>query len=629
MQNASFLARLLICTAILLGLQTPATAQQSSPSSGLADLLKSSDDEFLNPDQAFKVTTRATSPDLVEVTWEIADGYYLYRKRMGFSTDTAQVELGEARYPKGQIKNDEFFGEMEVYHESVTAQVPVSRAASAAVKLALTVKYQGCAEAGLCYNPLTKVIYVDLPASTGSVAADGKSSIGESSDAVGNASSDMVSEQDRLANLIRSGNLLAVLGTFFGLGLLLSFTPCVLPMIPILSGIIVGQSEKVTPAKGFSLAFTYVQGMALTYAAAAVAFVLAFKQAPQAFFQKPWIVATFAALFVVLAFAMFGNFTLQLPSALQTRLSDVSNKQKSGTYIGTFIMGALSALIVTACVAPAMIAALSVISQTGLIGRGAAALYTMGLGMGVPLLLVGASAGSLLPKAGPWMDAIKSLFGVMFLGLAIYLLSSLLPGAVVMLLWAALAIISGYWIFSLQLRASQPAPAAWRGCGLVILIYGVLLLIGAGSGRTDPLQPLQGLASASAPAGVTEKHEGLAFKRIKSVSELDAELATAASAGKTAMLDFYADWCTSCKEMEKYSFTDASVQAALKDSVLLQVDVTANNADDQALLKRFGIFGPPTIAFFVNGDEQRNYRVVGYMAAEKFAPHVTAAFGQT
>jgi thiol:disulfide interchange protein DsbD len=436
----------------LVAVALPAQAQQSSGGSGLSALLKPAKDEFLPPDEAFKASARATGPNTVEVEWQIAKGYYLYRKRMGFSTDTAGVTLGEAQFPKGQIKNDEYFGEMEVFHELVTATVPVSRPAGGELKLALTVKYQGCADAGLCYNPLTKVIDVVLPASNAAVTSQATSS---GADAGGK-----VSEQDRLANLIRSGNLLAVLGTFFGLGLLLSFTPCVLPMIPILSGIIVGQSEKVTPMRGFSLAFTYVQGMAVTYAAAAVAFVLAFKQAPQAFFQKPWIVGSFAALFVILAFAMFGNFTLQLPSALQTRLSDVSNKQKGGTYAGTFIMGALSALIVTACVAPAMIAALSVISQTGLIGRGAAALYVMGLGMGVPLLLVGASAGSLLPKAGAWMDAIKSLFGVMFLGLAIYLLSSLLPGTLVMVLWSALAIISGYWIFSLQLKAGQPAPAA-------------------------------------------------------------------------------------------------------------------------------------------------------------------------
>lgn len=622
MQAFSFRARLMLMllSAVLLASPT-LQAQQSSGGSGLASLLKSND-EFLHPDEAFKVSARATGPDTVEVQWQIAKNYYLYKKRMGFSTNAPQVQLGEAQFPKGEIKHDEFFGEMEVYHETVTAKLPIARPAGDPVKLALTVKYQGCAEAGLCYNPLTKVIDVELPASNSVANLDGKLSGGESN-------SGMVSEQDRLANLIRSGNLLAVLGTFFGLGLLLSFTPCMLPMIPILSGIIVGQKEKVTPTRGFSLAFAYVQGMALTYAAAAVAFVLAFKQAPQAFFQKPWIVGTFAGLFVLLAIAMFGAFTLQLPSALQTRLADVSNKQKGGTFLGTFIMGALSALIVTACVAPAMIAALSVISQTGLIGRGAAALYVMGLGMGVPLLLVGASAGSLLPKAGPWMDAIKSLFGVMFLGLAIYLLSSLLPGALVMLLWAALAIISGYWIFSLQLRPGQAAPAAWRGAGLLILIYGVLLLIGAGSGRTDPLQPLQGLASTGTATNSETEASALPFKRIKSVADLDAELVAATAAGKSVMLDFYADWCVSCKEMEKYTFTQASVQSALSSSVLLQADVTANNADDQALLQRFGIFGPPTIAFFVNGQEQRDYRVVGYMPAEKFAPHVVAAFNKT
>jgi thiol:disulfide interchange protein DsbD len=613
---------------LLLG-SLPVEAQQSSTtSSGLASFLKPKD-EFLKPDEAFQLTAHAVSPDAVEVEWRIAKGYYLYRKRMGFSTDTPQVKLRDAQFPKGQIKSDEFFGEMEVYHDnSVKAVVPISRTASGVTKLALTVKYQGCADAGLCYNPLTKVLDVELPASTAAVV-DGKTI---NTNIIG-GSGGMVSEQDRLANLIRSGNLMAVLATFFGIGALLSCTPCVLPMIPILSGIIVGQGEKVTASRGFSLAFTYVQGMALTYAAAGAAFVLAFKQAPQAFFQKPWIVGSFAILFVVLAFAMFGTFTLQLPSRLQTRLSDVSNRQKSGTFVGTFVMGALSALIVTACVAPAMIAALSVISQSGRIARGASALYSMGLGMGLPLLLVGASAGSLLPKAGPWMDAVKSLFGVMFLGLAIYLLSNIVPGVITMALWAALAIISGYWIFSLQLRPNQLAPAAFRGFGLVVLIYGVLLLIGAGSGRTDPLQPLQGLSTLTTNSAVTNgaaRTESLAsalpFKRIKSVIDLDREVTAASSAGKPLMLDFYADWCVSCKEMEKYTFTQAAVQSALANAVLLQADVTANDAEDQALLTRFGIFGPPTIAFFVNSGEQRDYRVVGYMAGEKFAPHVLAAF---
>ncbi len=620
---SKYLNTTLLC---LLALMSTAYAQQSSSAnkSGVGGLFSANQDEFLKPDEAFKVSAVATSADKIIVEFQIAKGYYLYKKRMGFSTSTPEVKLGEAQLPAGIIKNDEFFGPMEIYHDTVTATLPVSRPAGSAMKMILTVKYQGCAEAGLCYNPLTKdFIGLELPASTSAINNDSNTAT---------SNSDKVSDQDWLANVIRTGNLLAVLGTFFLIGLGLAFTPCVLPMIPILSGIIVGQGNSVTPMRGFSLAFTYVQGMALTYAAAAVAFVLAFNQAPQAFFQKPWIIASFSGLFVLLAFAMFGAFTLQLPSALQTRLNNVSNQQKSGTYIGTFIMGALSALVVTACVAPAMIAALSVISQAHMIGRGAAALYVMGLGMGVPLLLVGASAGSLLPKAGAWMDAVKSLFGVMFIGVAIYLISSLLPGAVTMVLWAALAIITGYWIFSLQVKVNQPAPSPIRGVGLMMLVYGVLLLIGAASGKTDPLQPLQGLSGVTQVNAAIESHStsgeqhSLPFKRIKSVNDLDREVAAAKAAGKSAMLDINAEWCTSCKEMEKYTFPDAQVKAALTNAVLLQADVTANDADDQTLLKRFEIFGPPTIAFFVNGVEKNNYRVVGYMPAEKFAAHIKEVF---
>jgi len=608
----------------LLALAATAQAQQSSAASksGLGEMFAGQKDEFLKPDEAFKVTAVATDANAIVVEFHIAKGYYLYRKRMGFSTDSSQVKIGEAQLPQGITKIDEFFGPMEIYHDTVAAKLPVSRPAGSAIKLSLKVKYQGCAEAGLCYNPQDKEFDIDLPASD-VASTSGTSSSGTTS------GGGKVSEQDSMANVIRTGSIGAVLLFFFGAGLLLSFTPCVLPMIPIVSGIIVGQGENVTPLKGFSLAFTYVQGMALTYAGTAVAFVLIFNQAPQAFFQKPPIIIGFALLFVVLAIAMFGAFTLQMPSFIQTRLTNVSNQQRSGTYIGTFIMGALSALVVTACVAPAMIAALSVISQAHLIGRGAAALYVMGLGMGVPLLLVGASAGSLLPRAGAWMDAVKSLFGVMFIGLAIYLVSSLLPGAVTMALWAALAIISGFWIFSLHVRANQPAPSPIRGAGLMLLVYGVLLLIGAASGRTDPLQPLEALQASSNVAATENKavtSHGLPFQRIKSVNDLDREVAAAKSAGKTAMLDINAEWCTSCREMEKYTFPDAAVMAALANTVMLQADVTANDADDQALLKHFGIFGPPTIAFFVNGAEAANYRVVGYMKADKFAAHIKEAF---
>jgi thiol:disulfide interchange protein DsbD len=610
---------LLLCLLLLTG---SAIAQQSSSTSksGLGGMFAAQKDEFLKPDEAFQVSAVATAADKIEVQFVVTKGYYLYRKRLGFTADSKAVTLGEPQLPKGDIKNDEFFGEMEVYHHPFVAAVPVSRTAGGAIKLKLTVKYQGCAEAGLCYNPLEKEFDIELPASNVASSNTPSSTSG---------GVEKISEQDSMANVIRTGSIGAVLAFFFGAGLLLSFTPCVLPMIPIVSGIIVGQGENVTPLKGFSLAFTYVQGMAITYAGTAVIFVLAFNQAPQAFFQKPPIIIGFSLLFVVLAIAMFGAFTLQMPSAIQTRLNDLSNQQKGGTYIGTFIMGALSALVVTACVAPAMIAALSVISQSHMIGRGAAALYVMGLGMGVPLLLVGASAGSLLPRAGAWMDAVKSMFGVTFIGLAIYLLSSLLPAVVTMTLWALLAIVSGFWIFSLQLKANQPAPSPVRGVGLFILVYGILLLIGAVSGRTDPLQPLQGLtanANTISDAHHSGNHSALPFKQIKSIADLDREVAAAAAANKPVMLDINAEWCTSCKEMEKYTFPDAQVVAALSNAVLLQADVTANDVDDKAILNRFQIFGPPTIAFFVNGKERTNYRVVGYVKAEEFAAHIKEAF---
>ena len=584
---------------------------------------KTGEDEFLPPDQAFQVAALPDGPDRVKLQWVIHEGYYLYKNRVKVATKSTEAQLGALSLPTGKTKTDEYFGTQEVYHDELVGTVPVSRPGGKAFELPIDVTYQGCADAGLCYPPITKNLTVSLPAGSASAAPTDANATSSATTAAGaiasNGAKPFISEQDRLAAVIRDGNAGVILGTFFLIGLLLSFTPCVLPMIPILSGIIVGQQEKVTPARGFSLAFTYVQGMALTYAAAGAVFVLLFKQAPQAYFQKPWIVALFALLFVALAIAMFGGYTLQLPSALQTRLTDVSNRQKSGTYIGTFIMGALSALVVTACVAPALIAALSVISQTGQIARGAGALYATGLGMGVPLLIVGASAGSLLPKVGPWMDTVKSLFGVLFLGVAVYLVGPLLPASATMLLWSALAVISGFWIFALKARNGGPAPAPVRAAGLLVLIYGVILLIGVASGSADPLQPL-GKLSAAVGSGPAAQEQKLTFETIKSVDELDQRVTAAAAAGKSVMLDFYADWCVSCKEMEKYTFTDASVQTALGNTVLLRADVTKNDDRDQALLKRFGIFGPPTIAFYdAAGQEQRNFRVVGYMKAAEFA----------
>jgi thiol:disulfide interchange protein DsbD len=581
--------------------------------------------EFLPPDEAFHFGAGVPQADSIPLTWVIADGYYLYKGKINIESATPNVQIGKPVLPHGKSKHDEYFGDTEVYYEVLEATLPVARAASSATQsVQLKVTYQGCAEGGLCYNPITKEAVVELPPTAVATQLPVEAAQPAKS---GSSAAPMVAEQDKLAAALQGDNLLYALLTFFVAGLVLSLTPCVLPMIPILSGIIVGQGENVTRMRSFSLAFTYVQGMALTYAAAGAIFVLAFKQAPQAFFQQPWIVTLMVLLFVALALAMFGLYTIQMPSALQTRLSDASNKQKSGTYVGTFIMGALSALVVTACVAPAIIAALSVISQSRQVVRGAAALYATGLGMGVPLLIVGASAGDLLPKAGPWMDTVKQLFGVMFLGVAVYLAAPLVPAALTMLLWAALAIVSGFWIFSLQARDGGPAHAAVRGVGLITVVYGVLLLIGTASGSRDPLQPLDRLSVGAGGGAAAAQEPVPAFARIKTVADLDRAVASATAAGKPVMLDFYADWCVSCKEMEKFTFNDAAVQAALAGAVLLQADVTANDEADKALLARFEIFGPPTIAFFGrDGVERKNFRLVGFAPAPRFAEHVKSAF---
>jgi thiol:disulfide interchange protein DsbD len=395
-------------------------------------------------------------------------------------------------------------------------------------------------------------------------------------------------------------------------------------MVPILSGIIVGagRDRPVSRGRAFSLSFAYVMGMALTYTVAGAVFAAAGQQA-QAFFQKPWIIVVFAGLFVLLALAMFGVFTLQVPAALQARLADASNKQQQGTLLGTAVMGALSSLIVTACVAPPLVAALAVIGQSGDVFRGAAALFALSFGMGVPLLVVGASAGQLLPKAGAWMDAVKVVFGGMFLAVAIWMLGRILPGPVTLGLWAALAFVSGWWLVTLGGREARGgAVAARRGFGALLILYGVLMLVGALAGRSDPLQPLAGIGGGGEPA------HGVDFVRIKTVADLERAVAESSAAGQPVMLDFYADWCVSCKEMERFTFTDPGVQGELARARLLQADVTANDAEDQALLQHFGILGPPTIVFFdASGRELPDYRVVGFMKAGEFRAHVAQAFG--
>ena len=572
----------------------------------------SREDEFLPPDEAFRLTAVADGANAVALDWAIADGYYLYRHRVAVKTETAGFAVGAVQLPDGKKKTDEFFGQVEVYYQQLDALVPLTRSTDATV-VELKVTYQGCADAGLCYPPTTKVVAVDLPPP------------GTPSSAAAAGGGGTVAEQDRLAILISSGNLAAVLASFFGFGLLLAFTPCVLPMIPILSGIIAGQGKQATPGRSFVLSLTYVLGMSLTYTVAGAAFAAAGQQA-QAFFQQTWILVLFALLFVALALAMFGMYDLHLPASLQSRLHAASGRQRAGTLVGTFIMGALSALVVTACVAPPLVAALAVIGQSGDVLRGALALFALSLGMGAPLLLVGVAEGKLLPQAGPWMDTVKALFGVAFLGVAVWMLERILPGPLVVALWALLAFVAGYYFGGFNRNAGRSPTGGSlvaRGAGLFAMVYGVILLVGAAAGGSDPLQPLRGLSFATAGGAAAGESEALPFRPIANVADLDRELAAAALAGQPVLVDFYADWCVSCKEMEKYTFADPQVRADLGRFVLLKADVTANDAGHQALLRRFGIFGPPTTAFFSGrGTECSNFRLVGYVPAAEFRDHL-------
>ena len=574
--------------------------------------------DFLPPDEAFKPYLEARDGNTVEVSFQIAPGYYLYKDKISASSKLDTVRLGRIALPTGKVHSDEYFGDSEVFYDEVFGNVSLARATSDAMDLDIEIGYQGCAEGGICYPPITRTLSVSLPAAT------------EVSALPSPAESDAPqSEQARLADLITNASLWLVIATFFGAGLLLALTPCVLPMVPILSGIIAGEGDNVSPLRGFSLALSYVMGMALVYTAAGVAAAAVGVQL-QAIFNQPWVLVLFAGLFVVLALGMFGLFELQMPSSIQSKLASVSGNQKTGTMIGAFVMGALSSLIVTACVAPPLVATLTVIGQTGDMLRGGAALFALSLGMGAPLLLVGASAGKLLPKAGAWMNAVKNAFGFMMLALAIWMLSRILPGTVTLAMWSILIFMLGVFMGGLTTLSpeSSGAQKLGKGFGLLAIIYGAILLLGSLTGSDSLLRPLASIGGvAGSGSAAVAQHDELTFQRIKTTADLDQALRSAASQGKTTMLDFYADWCVSCKEMEAYTFTDAGVQAALSNTVLLQADVTANDEQDQALLKRFGVFGPPTIIFFDREGQQRHgYEVVGYMKAAAFAEHLEAAF---
>ncbi len=596
----------------LVSADTPTAAGPGSGGADLAGLIGGNGTgDFLPPEQAFRSYAEFTGSNELTVRWEIAEGYYLYRDQFSVAVADGPVQLGTPALPPGTPHEDEYFGRTEVYFDDVEMVIGFSRGSASSAPVTFTLGFQGCADGGICYPPLERELTVMLAAASADTGGAGL------------APTPPVSEQDRLAGLITDASLPLVLATFFGLGLLLAFTPCVLPMVPILSGIIAGQGANVTTRRAFNLSLAYVLGMALTYTVAGAVAAMAGAQV-QAFFQQTWILVLFAGLFVVLAMSMFGFFTLQMPAVIQSRLADVSGRQRTGTFVGTAVMGALSALIVSACVAPPLVATLAVIGQSGDVVRGSASLFVMSLGMGAPLLLVGASAGKLLPRAGAWMNAIKTFFGVLLLAVAVWMLERILPGAVVLALWAGLAFVIAVFLGALEPlgEAAGPGRRLGKSAGAMAGAYGLILLAGAATGGNDPLQPLANF-SAGGGAQVSQRLE---FRSIKTVDDLDRELRLAAASSQPVMLDFTADWCVSCKEMERNTFPNADVQTALSGAVLLKADVTANDDDDQALLRHFGIFGPPTIAFFDrSGQEKAGYRLVGFVAAAPFADHARAA----
>ncbi len=618
---------------LLFAALSPAHAEKRSALdvlSGLnAALGGGNEDELLDPDEAFKFSASLKKPGYLVGRWRVADGYYMYKKKIRMALEGATgLKLGEPVYPPADHHKDPNFGDVEIYRGPVTIEFPILGLKGPPDALTLKAVYQGCADLGVCYPPIRKKI--DFAANElGKLVATPKP--GENAAPAGGSASSpatpMVSEQDAIAARLASGNTLLTLLSFFGFGLLLAFTPCVFPMIPILSGIIVGSGENVTPMRGFLLALAYVLAMAVAYT---VVGVLAgvFGANLQAWFQNPWILTVFAVIFVLLALSMFGFYELQMPASIQSKLTAISNRQEGGKFLSAAIMGLLSALIVGPCVTAPLIGALIYIGQTGDAVLGGMALFALSIGMGTPLLLIGASAGTLLPRAGAWMDAVKGVFGVMLLGVAIWLLERILPASASMLLWALLLIVSGVYMGALR---SLPEGISkwhqlWKGLGFATLLYGVLIMVGVASGGKDVLQPLKGVfvGGASAPA-----EQGLKFQRVKGLEGFRQALAQANAAGKPVMLDFYADWCISCKEMEHQTFTDPAVRAALGDVVLLQADVTANDDADRAMLKHFGVVGPPAIMFFnTRGEENKPYRVVGFMPAAKFASHVRQALGQ-
>ena len=580
--------------------------------------------EPLKPEQAFSFQARALKPDLIEVRFQIAPGHFLYRDKFKFAIEPSQIKLGPPQFPAGRVKEDPAFGRTEIFRGESAIMIPMTPLPSMGDPITIAITYQGCSDAGLCYPPKTQKVRLAL-APLPSTASNGRV-INPPLQGAG-----VVTETSEIARLFGSGNFFWIILSFFGFGLLLSLTPCVFPMIPIISGIIVAQGKDLTKKRAFSLSLTYVLGMALTYSAAGVAAGFSGRLIAVAL-QNTWVLSAFALVFIFLAFSMFGFYELQVPSFIQSKFSAASNRCTAGTCTGVFLMGLLSAIIIGPCITAPLAGALLYIGQTNSVWLGGSALFSLSLGMGVPLLIIGTSAGALLPRAGTWMNAVKAFFGVLMIAVALWLVSPVLPETLPMFLWGALLIICSIYLSALDPlpRPSNGLIKFQKGVGIIALILGTSLLIGAMMGGRDLLQPLSGIGHQSAPVSDQKNPAspaaGLSFERITDLNQLDVYLKK--NRGQLIMLDVSADWCTACKEMEYSTFRDPQVIEKAKGLKLLKADVTQSNEASIAFLKKFGLFGPPAVLFFDQaGKEIPETRVIGFHKAGDFLITLDKAIG--
>jgi thiol:disulfide interchange protein DsbD len=596
-----------------LSIATPplANAQESIFSTPAS--LFSNDDEFLKVDKAF-IFDFHQQKNKLQVSFNIADGYYLYRHQFKFTTSNATIVPVDL--PTGESHEDEFFGIQQIFTGQLAFTIDIEQASSDA---SLTVRYQGCAKKGLCYPPTKKTIdlsEVALTANTASDTSNVLAALDISSEQQKNVTATKAnsSEQHQLADMLKGDNIWLTLVAFFVGGLLLSFTPCVFPMYPILTGIIVGQGDKLSTKKAFTLSFFYVQGMAVTYTLLGIVVAIAGAQF-QAMFQHPIVLIALSALFIFLALSMFGIFNLALPSSWQNKLNQLSSNQKGGSYIGVLVMGAISGLVASPCTTAPLTGALLYISQSGDIFLGASALYALSLGMGLPLLVLGSSGGKLLPKAGNWMNVIKNIFGLLLLAVPIFLLERFLPVLVIDVLWAVLILATAGYFYTVNQDSSKTF-----GFGLRSIIIFLVFFIGANKAYQ--------LVYPASNISISQQTDNHGFIHVKNLTEMNQAIAKANAEGKTVMVDLYADWCIACKEFEEYTFFEANVQKSLAGTVLLQIDLTDTGSKDSVeLMSTFDIFGLPSILFFdLKGNELSQRRVTGFMGADEFSAHVDETF---